>query len=50
MNTEPIPSGFWPQIAHQLHRIATERADTFDAEHVDARLEVFIPSRWEVVE
>lgn len=26
-----IPTGFWPQINHQLRRIETETADTFDA-------------------
>lgn len=25
-----IPSGFWPQIDHQLARIATEKPDTFE--------------------
>lgn len=28
--TNFIPEGFWPQIAHQLIRIETEKPDTFD--------------------
>lgn len=30
MSTE-IPEDFWPQIDHQLERIATEKPDTFEA-------------------
>lgn len=29
-STPRIPTGFWGQIDHQLHRIHTERPETFD--------------------
>lgn len=31
MTTPVIPEGFWPQIQHQLDRVAEEKPDTFDA-------------------
>lgn len=30
-STLPVPAGFWAQIDHQLDRLVSEKADTFDA-------------------